>query len=345
MSRWAAVLAGGSGTRFWPLSTASTPKQFLPLAGTQSLLADSVSRLRGLVPEDRTLVVTAATLVDRTRALLPQLPPENILGEPQAASTGPALAWATHVAQQRDARASILSLHADWYVGNALAFRETADAALDVAERFDVLVTVGVVPTRPDVGYGYIVPGEDLDGDARHVDRFVEKPDEETAKALIAGGALWNSGLFAWRADRFAAESQAVAPEIGPHFFRLTRGDITGFFAAVTPIAVDKSHLERSQRVAVVPGRFPWDDVGTWAALGRVRTADRHGNVTVGHDVVLHEASNCVVWGEDGPVVVDGLKDAVVVRARGITLVTTRQRAAHIKELLEALPPHLRDLT
>jgi mannose-1-phosphate guanylyltransferase len=343
--RWAAVLAGGSGTRFWPLSTAAAPKQFLPLAGPQPLIVDAVSRLRGLIPEERTLVITAAAYVDETRRLLSHLPAENILGEPQAASTGPALAWATHVAQQRDPEASVLSLHADWFVGNALAFRETADAALDVAERFDTLVTVGIVPTRPDVGYGYIVPGEQLDGDARRVDRFEEKPDGERATALIEQGALWNSGLFAWRAERFAAESASLAPEIGPFYGKLTHGDITGFFAAVTPIAVDKSHFERSERVAVVPGRFEWDDVGTWAALGRVRSADPEGNVAVGDDVFVHDAANCVVWSEDGPVVLDGVEDVVVVRARGIVLVTTRARAAQLKELLEHLPPELRDIS
>ncbi len=343
MSRWAAVLAGGSGTRFWPLSTPDQPKQFLCLAGEGPLLAQAVGRLGALIPPERVMVVTGAPYVDQTRALLPELPAENVLGEPRPASTGPALTWATAVARQRDPQATVLSLHADWFVGDDDAFRTTADQALDVAQRHDVLVTVGIVPTRPDTGYGYIQPGESLEGDARRVERFIEKPSAERAAGLIEQGALWNSGLFAWTAQRFFMETDAVAPEIGPHVARLERGDVHGFFDAVTPIAVDLSHFERSNRVAVVPGSFPWDDVGTWAALARVRALDAAGNVTVG-EAVARDAEQCIVWAEDGPVVVDGVRDLVVVRAHGVTLVTTRERAAHLKSLLEALPPEVRDL-
>jgi mannose-1-phosphate guanylyltransferase len=341
--RWAAILAGGSGTRFWPLSSGDAPKQMLPLAGDDPLLAQTVRRLRGLIEARRILVITGAGLVDRTRRLLPELPREHVLAEPRAASTGPALAWGTAVAGKDDPGASVLSLHADWFVGDDDAFRAGAREALEAAERHDMLVTVGVVPTRVDVAYGYIIPGEPLAGGARRVSRFVEKPDAARAAELIQAGALWNSGLFAWTAARFLAETEAVAPEIGPHLPALRAGDVAGFFRAVTPIAVDVSHLERSQRVAVVAGTFPWDDVGTWTALARVRRRDRDGNVVVG-EVVVREARDCVVWSAGGPVVVDGVKDLVVVSANGVTLVTTTDRAQHLKTLLETLPASLREL-
>jgi mannose-1-phosphate guanylyltransferase len=343
MTRWAVVLAGGAGTRFWPLSTPEEPKQMLPLAGAEPLLRQAVLRLAGLVPMDHVLIITGASLATRTAALLPELPAENVLVEPKACSTGPALTWATAVAAARDPQASILSQHADWYVGDDAAFRATGDAALTVAEQHDTLVTVGIAPTRPDVAYGYILPGEMLAKPARRVMRFVEKPDVARAAALIQQGALWNSGLFAWTATRFFAETEAVAHEIAPHLNRLRRGDVAGFFAAVRPIAVDVSHFERSGRVAVVPGAFPWDDVGTWSALRRVRTRDAGGNVLVG-DVVVRDSHDCVVWSADGPVVVDGLRDVVVVRAHGVTLVTTAARAEHLKSLLEALPARVRQL-
>src|SRR6185436_9486829 len=156
MSRWAAVLAGGSGTRFWPLSTSRAPKQLLPLTGSAPLLTQTVRRLSGLIPPERILVITAARLQQVTHEAVPEIPQSNILLEPRAASTGPALAWASQVAQSRDPEAAILSLHADWVVGDDAAFRATAERAFEAAARFDVLVTVGVVPTRPDVGYGYI---------------------------------------------------------------------------------------------------------------------------------------------------------------------------------------------
>lgn len=342
MSHWAAVLAGGSGTRFWPLSTGDRPKQFLPLSGNEPLLVQALARLTGLVPNERILVVTARRLADETRTLLPALPPENVLGEPRAASTAPALAWATSVAYARDPAATVLSLHADWHVGDSEAFRRTAGEALDAADRYDALVTVGMVPSRPEIGYGYIEPGDALDGSARRVHRFIEKPDHARAEALIARGALWNSGLFAWRAERFFLEARAHAPEIAPHLDLLMSGDAESFFARVTPIAVDHSHFERSDRVVVVPGAFAWDDVGTWDALHRTRARDAGGNVLVG-PAIAHDARDCVVWADDGPIVADGVENLVVVRAHGVTLVTTRERAARLKDLLDTLPPELRN--
>lgn len=339
---WAAVLAGGSGTRFWPLSTSQRPKQFLSLAGREPLLVQAVARLAGLIPPERVLVITGSALAERTRALLPSVPPGNVLAEPRAASTGPALAWTTVAAQDRDPKASVLSLHADWVVGDDVAFRTAAARALAVAERHDVLVTVGIVPNRVEVGYGHIELGDVLEGDAHRVKRFVEKPDPGRARQLMEAGALWNSGMFAWTAARYLAETEAVAPEIAPHLPRLRAGDVAGFFAAVKPIAVDRSHFERSPRVAVVPGRFPWDDVGTWAALARVHALDAGGNVIVGR-AFQRDSAGCVAWGEDGDVVLDGVRDLVVVRANGVTLVTTKDRAAHLKALLDAMPEELRN--
>ena len=337
MSRWAAVLAGGSGTRFWPLSTRRTPKQMLPLVGTEPLLQQTVSRLHPLIPNDRILIVTAENLREATCRLLPQIPENHVLGEPQPASTGPALTWATIAAAREDPAASILSLHADWFVGDDTAFRETASRALDIADQLDLLVSVGVVPDRPDVGYGYIELGESLAANVWRIERFTEKPPVEQAAKLVESGALWNSGLFAWTAQRFLAETREHAPEISKGLEFLESDDVGGFFETVTPIAVDVSHFERTDRSAVVAGTYPWDDVGTWSALARVRSTDASGNVLVG-DVEQRDASDCVAWTEDEPVILDGVHDLVVVRANGVTLVTTRERSTHLKELLATLP-------
>ena len=343
MSDWAAILAGGSGTRFWPLSTQERPKQMLHLAGDTSLLASTVERLGGLIPPERVLVITGNALVDESRRQLPALPAENVLAEPRAASTAPALTWATSIAADRDPAARVLSLHADWHVGDDVSFRETAARALDVAEQHDMLVTVGVVPTRPDPGYGYIQPGDPLEGDASHVATFIEKPDVERARVLIERGALWNSGMFAWTAMRFFSETETNAPEIAPHVDRLRQNDVPGFFKSVTPIAIDISHFERSTRVACIPGRYPWDDIGTWAALARVRAPDSANNVLVG---LTHsrDATNSVVWADDGAVVLDGVTNLVVVQANGVTLVTTQERCVGLKDLLDDLPTEIRSL-
>lgn len=340
--RWAVVLAGGSGTRFWPLSTPENPKQLLPLAGSTSTAEESIDRLTGLIPRDRILVVTGAALAKQIQKRL-ELPPTNILVEPRAASTAPALIWATWEARRRDPDAEILSLHADWAVGDAAAFRRTADTALTIARQHDCLVTVGVVPSRPETGYGYIVPGPPLSDSARMVARFSEKPDAATALDLMAAGALWNSGLFAWTAERLLAEVEAHTPEVAPQLPALKSGEVERFFRAVTPISIDVGLLERSPSVAVVSGAFAWDDIGTWQALTRVRPKDPSGNLAVGN-AFLHESEDCIVWSDRDIVVLSGVQDLIVVQANGRILVMPGERAASMKQLLDALPPEIRDV-
>jgi len=340
--RWAVVLAGGSGTRFWPLSTPENPKQLLPLAGSTSTAEESVDRLTGLIPRERILVVTGAALANQIQARL-KLPQGNVLIEPRAASTAPALIWATSEAQRRDPDAEVLSLHADWAVGDAAAFRRTADTALTTARLHDRLVTVGVVPSRPETGYGYIVPGAPLGDGVRMVARFSEKPDAATALDLMAAGALWNSGLFAWTAERLLAEAETHTPEVAPHLPVLRAGDVGRFFDDVTPISIDVGLLERSASVAVVSGAFAWDDIGTWQALTRVRPKDPNGNVVVGN-ASLHDSEDCIVWSDRDIIVLSGVQDLIVVQANGRILVMPGERAASMKQLLDALPPEIRDV-
>jgi mannose-1-phosphate guanylyltransferase len=351
LSRWAVILAGGVGSRFWPVSTPRRPKQLLPLITDAPLLADTVARLAELVPAEHTLVVTNASLAAAVRALLPQLPPENVIAEPRAAGTAPALAWAAAtIARRGRADDVMLCVHADWAIGDDAEFRATLARAAALAEREQSLVTVGIVPARPDPGFGYIEPGDpvsdaandDSQSGARRVARFAEKPNRETAARMVASGYLWNSGIFVWRASDFLAEVRARSPEVAPFLPLAESGDIAAFFSSVTPISVDEGVLERSPRVLVIPGDFGWDDVGTWAALHRVRKRDKGGNATFG-DVHAVDASNNVVHADAGSVVLYGVSDLVVVTRDGLTLVTTKERAAELKKLLDALPPSVRE--
>jgi mannose-1-phosphate guanylyltransferase len=344
MTRWAVILAGGVGSRFWPISTPDRPKQLLPLATNEPMLSDTLARLAPLVPAERTLVLTNAGLADAIRALAPRVPRENVIAEPRPAGTAAALAWAAHEIARRGSRDDVMiSVHADWAIGDPDGFRAALRTAADVAESHHALVTVGVVPVRPDPGFGYIQPGEPIGDRARRVARFVEKPDRARAESMMRDGYLWNSGIFVWRAGDFLDEIAARTPEIAPHL-AAHGDDLAAFFGAVEhPIAVDVGVMERSDRVMVLAGDFGWDDVGTWAALRRVRTRDAAGNATSGTSHVL-EAANNVVHADGTAVVLYGVHDLVVVAREGLTLVTTLDRSADLKQLIESLPPTIRGL-
>jgi len=343
MSRWAVVLAGGVGSRFWPISTPDRPKQLLPLATTEPMLADALARLAPIVPPERTLVLTNAGLVESIAKIAPSLPRENLIAEPKPAGTAAALAWGAHLIEQRGARDDVMiSVHADWAIGDAEGFRKALLDAADTAEQQHALVTVGVVPVRPDPGFGYIQPGAPAGPRARRVARFVEKPDRARAESMVRDGFLWNSGIFVWRAGDFLDEIDALTPEIAPHL-AAHPDDVAGFFAAIqTPIAVDVGVMERSARVLVLPGDFGWDDVGTWAALKRVRTCDANGNALSGTVHALDSRDN-VVHADGNAVVLYGVHDLVVVSRAGLTLVTTTEHASDLKQLIETLPPRIRE--
>jgi mannose-1-phosphate guanylyltransferase len=348
------VLAGGIGSRFWPASTPARPKQILPLATDRPLVSDTVDRIRPLIPLDRIRILTGESMVAPIAGAVADLEPHHFLVEPRARGTAPVLVWAAHTLQQADPDAIMVSLHADHVIRPEPAFRDLVAAAARAAHTHDRLFTIGIRPARPETGYGYIRLGDALDGgsgqdadagsagsagSAHAVRAFVEKPDADTARRYIdAGDYLWNSGIFVWRAARLLAEVRARTPELAELLPLLDRGDVAGFFDRAPNLSVDVGVLERSDRVGVVEATFDWDDVGTWDAAGRTRQGDPEGNVSLG-PVHLHQARRCVVWNEtDEPVVAFGTEDLVVVRRKGVTLVLPRERAADLKELLDALP-------
>lgn len=342
MTRWIVVLAGGVGSRFWPLSTPARPKQLLPLVTDASLLSDTLRRLAPLAPRERTLVLTNAALVSAVAGLLPSLPRENIIAEPAPAGTAAALAWAAAVVESRDGGdAVMLCVHADWAIGDEPGFRTALERAARAAERHRSLVTVGVVPSRPDPGFGYIQPGDEVEAGVFRVRRFVEKPDRRRAESMRSEGYLWNSGIFVWRAGDYLAEVRAHTPEVAPAL-DAAGGDIGRFFGGVRSVSVDVGVLERSSRVLVLPGDFGWDDVGTWAALHRVRALDPSGNALHGAVHALDSSGN-VVHSDGSPVALYGVHDLVVVTTNGMTLVTTTERAADLKTLIESLPAGMRE--
>jgi mannose-1-phosphate guanylyltransferase len=339
------ILAGGLGTRFWPASTPARPKQLLPLASSRPLVADALARARTLAPDDRIHLLAPAPLAEPLRAGLPPLPEGAFWIEPRARGTAPVLAWAAHRIHREDPGAVMVSLHADHRIEPTEAFTALVEDGARIARDENLLLTVGIRPDRPETGFGWIRPGSPIasaEGATRafRVDTFVEKPDLERATRYLAAGLLWNSGIFLWPVRQFLEELRRHAPEVAPHLPLLDAGDDEGFFEAVTPISVDEAVLERSTRVGMLEAAFTWDDVGSWDALARGRPADEAGNVSEG-GLVAVEAHRNVVWSEEGPVVLFGVDDLVVVRSGGVTLVAPRSRSADWKTLVRHLPEGL----
>lgn len=340
---WAVILAGGVGSRFWPVSTPDRPKQILPLGSDRPLLADTVERILPLVPLERIRVLTGERLADPILDAVPELAPESLLLEPIARGTAPVLAWAAFELARRDPGAVMLSLHADHVISPGTDFRALLAAVGRHAAGSDLLYTIGIEPTRPETGYGYIQVGERFAGDPPiyEVADFVEKPDRDTAQEYLRrGGYLWNSGIFVWRASTLLDELGRHTPEIGELLPLLRAGEVAEFFRLAPDLSIDEGLLERSDRVAVARANFHWDDVGAWDAVARTRGTDARGNIGVG-DSYLVDCEGCISWAEDGSVVVFGASDLVVVQSGGVTFVAPRERTAALKELLRELPEPL----
>lgn len=343
---WITVLAGGIGSRFWPLSTPERPKQLLPLAGDRPIVVDTLERALSLAPPERIRILAGDPVADRILAAVPELGPGSLLREPLARGTAPVLAWAAWTLSRLDPEAVLVSLHSDHVIKPLEGLRSVVLRAAEVARTHDRLVTIGVVPTRPETGYGYILPGARIPVEGQpaafDVQAFVEKPNEETARTYVREGYLWNTGIFIWKASVFLDEVRRVAPEVAHAMDHLERGDVSAFFHEVPTSTVDVAVLEKSDRVATIRAAFEWDDVGSWESLARTRPADAAENVLVG-SAFVRDGKNNIVVSDDGTTVLFGVDDLVVVRSAGVTLVTHRSRAPHLKDLLATLPSELLD--
>lgn len=347
--RYAVILAGGRGERFWPLSRAAKPKQLLALVGDKPLIAQAVDRLEGLVPPERVLILTNADLVDATRAAAPGVPPANIIGEPVGRDTAPAVALATALVKARDPDATFAILTADHVMGDLPLFRQTLAAGMDAAESGNWLVTIGIKPHEPSTGFGYIEMGESAEPFSgipfNRVARFVEKPDRATAERYLASGRyVWNSGMFIWSVRSIEAALRAHHPELGARIDEWARfagapefaARLAESFAAVRKISIDYAVMEKADNILVAEGAFAWDDVGAWPALERHFPADSEGNIGIGDVAAVRSARN-IVYSKGRLTALVGIEDAIVVQTDDVTLVCRRDHAQDIKALVARL--------
>ncbi|HEX5657402.1 MAG TPA: mannose-1-phosphate guanylyltransferase [Polyangiales bacterium] len=339
-------MAGGVGTRFWPLSRAARPKQLLPLGGSDSsLLRETQRRIAPLIAPERTFVVCSELLAEQTRAELPELPPENILAEPLGRNTAPCVGWATSVIARIDPEAVVVVLPADHHIADERGYLSVLETAVKAARDGD-MVTVGIKPTRPETGYGYVELGEELAPQVYRARRFVEKPDQERAQQFLAAGRfLWNSGMFFFRADIMLAAVRQHLPSLGEMLSKYDeaakRGEelalVRDTYASLPNISIDHGVMEEAARVAVVPGDFGWSDVGSWTSAWELAPHDAEDNALFGHVVAIDTKGSYVRAREGKVVAVLGLEDIVVVDTEDAVLVMPRSRAQDVRAVVNAL--------
>jgi mannose-1-phosphate guanylyltransferase len=351
---YALILAGGSGERFWPLSRRARPKQLLKLVSGKTLLEETIDRLEGLVPDERILVLTNIEQEAAVRALLPDLPPENILAEPAKRDTAAAVALATAWVAARDHRATMVVLPADHVIKDHAAFQKTMQTATRAAEETGALVTIGIKPTWACPGFGYIeqgapapLSGASAPNDVFRVLRFREKPNSELADAFVRKKNFrWNAGIFVWSVPTVLSEFNRHAPELADFISQIRasgnwRRTLSTRFAELPFISFDYAIMEKADRVLMVEASFDWDDVGGWRAVASYLPKDENSNAA-NCDLTTLQASNNIVFSESpGKIALVGVHNLIVIRTDDAILICSRHDAEKIKNLVGKLPPEL----
>lgn len=352
---FALILAGGVGTRLWPRSRRQQPKQLLALLGDRSLLQMTVERIRPIVPPERVFIMTNEEYVERVRVQVPDVPPEQVIGEPAVRGTAPAIALGAYRIRHHHPNSVMISLHADHYFADEEQFRRAVLAAAEVAGE-GWLVNLGVRPTYPATGYGYVELSGDVgtfrDHPAYAVARFKEKPDQETARHFVASERyLWNSGIFCWRTDviletfgQLLPEQTAILDRIADAFGTAAEQDVLAReWAHLTgETTIDRGIMERAERVATVPMSAGWSDVGSWESLAELIPADDDDNVVRG-DVVAFDSRGVFAHSDNRFVAIVGVDDLIVVDSEDAVLVCSRNQAQDVKRVVRWLEQHGRN--
>lgn len=337
----ALILAGGSGTRFWPLSRQRRPKQLLALEGELSLLQDTVARLAPLIPPENVWVCTNERLADAVRQQLPAVPAEQILCEPQGRNTAPAIGWSL-ISMPESRRDEVVAvLPSDHRFGDAAGFRDTLAHAARLAERDDRVMTLGVLPRWAETGYGYLELGAAVpdEAPAREVACFREKPDADTAQRYVEGGNhLWNAGIFVFKGSTLLRHLSSFEPEIGRGLESIAaRPDqVAEIFPTLPSISIDYAVMERLESLSTVPLDSGWSDLGSWEALTEVIPADVDGNRRRG-DVMAVDSRDNLLFADEGQVVALGVENLVVVRTGDTVLVMPRDRSQDVRLVVDRL--------
>jgi mannose-1-phosphate guanylyltransferase len=347
---WTVIPAGGSGTRLWPLSRQHAPKFLHPLVGDRSLLQATVDRLAPIAPPDRTLIVCGAHHVESIRHQVPEIPVENIIAEPQPRGSAPAIGLAATLIARRDPNAIMASFAADHIIRKPGAFTVAVQTAIEAARKGH-LVTIGLTPTFPATGFGYIERTDDVvadceSGTAYQASRFVEKPDLERATAFLETGRyLWNASMFIWQVSRLRKEMTRFLPDLQSGLDQIVdswdgadRKDVLEqVWDGLSVVTIDNGIMELADRVAVVPADLDWSDVGDWHGLGEMLDSDEQGNQAVGRLLAI-ESRGSVTWaGSDRVIALLGVDDLIVVETEDAILVASRDRSQDVRRIVDDL--------
>ena len=340
-------MAGGVGSRFWPMSTPEYPKQFVDVLGVgKTMIQMTVERFAPLCPLDNFWVVTSADYVGIVHEQLPQIPRENILSEPAMRNTAPCIAYACWKIRQQDPYANVVVTPADALVLDVNEFRKVIGRALDFTASDKRIVTVGIKPTRPETGYGYIAAGDAVNGGpVLKVDSFREKPVLEVAKEyLAAGNYLWNAGIFVWNIDTIVESLREFTPDLAARMDLMAESfgtaaeheKVEEIFPTCEKISIDYAVMEKASYIHTIPGDFGWSDVGTWGSLWTLLPHDENGNAIVGENVHLNDCKGCIVHAPGASsVVLQGLNDCIVVERDGRLLICKLSEEQRIKDFVK----------
>lgn len=341
----ALIMAGGKGTRFWPLSTEEKPKQFLNLIGSETMIQMTVNRIKPIIPVERIFVCTGEIYVDLVKEQLPELPERNIIVEPEGRNTTPCIALSAFVINRYYKDSTMVVLPSDHLIKNEEEFRNIIlEADNFIENNKNAIVTLGMEPTRAETGYGYIKCSENktksIKSEVIKVDRFVEKPNKELAKEYVSSGNyLWNGGMFIWTVENILSEISKYSPNTfeALHAIEAVEEEylqdlINNQYVNTEAISIDYSVLEKSKEIYVIPSNFGWDDIGSWEAIERYTIKDDFGNVVIGKATSLKGNNNLLV-SSNHRVIVEGLSDIYVIENDGKIIVGQKSNVVNVKEL------------
>ncbi len=346
---FAVIMAGGRGTRFWPLSRTKKPKHLLNITGKRSIIQQTVDRIKSYIDEDDIYVVTVATHADDLAAQLPNLPRENIIVEPMGRNTAPCIGLASLYLKKKDPNDTMVVLPADHLIRGEKEFIETLAAAGEMAKRTSSLITIGITPTGPETGYGYIEKGKRVGTaggrDIYGVGSFREKPEIETAQAFVQdGNFLWNSGMFIWKVSTILEEIERLLPDLYEALVEMegaigSKGEkekIHDIYEGVTPISIDYGVMEKADNVLLIKGNFGWSDIGSWDALWEILDKDHYENAVIGSHISVESSAN-LVYSPHKLVTLVGVKDIIVVETEDSIMVCKRGSSQDVKKAVEIL--------